>query len=72
MTVKSKTKKNTETRVLRKDEKRLIAGSAPNPVKSAAHLAKELIKANTKLHKKSKGVRDATNATKPWAMGSMK
>tara|TARA_R100000808_G_scaffold23247_1_gene51378 strand:- start:106 stop:324 length:219 start_codon:yes stop_codon:yes gene_type:complete len=72
MTVKSKTKKNTETRRLLKDEKRLIYGSAPNPIKTAANVAKKMLKVNTALHKKSKGVRDATMATKPWAMGSMK
>jgi len=55
------------------EKKRLVkAGSPPNPIKSVVNLAKRAGKAHTELHKKSKGVREASKATKPWAMGSMK
>ncbi len=55
------------------EKKKLIkAGSPPNPLKTIVNATKSAVKAHGKLHKKSKGVRDATNATKPWAMGSMK
>ena len=55
------------------EKKRLVtAGAPPSPVKTIVNVTKRAVKAHSDLHKKSKGVRDATKATKPWAMGSMK
>jgi len=66
--------KSSQLRELTKAERKSLirAGAPPGPAKTFVNLAKTMVKANTALHKKSKGVRDATNATKPWAMGSMK
>ena len=70
---KRKNNKASQIRSLtEKEKKRLITGSAPNPVKTIVNVTKKAVKAHTDLHKKSEGVREATKATKPWAMGSMK
>lgn len=66
--------KGAQVRSLTAAEKKsyVKAGSPPSPVKAVMNLAKRAGKAHSELHKKSKGVREATKATKPWAMGSMK
>ena len=66
--------KGAQVRALTAAEKKsyVKAGSPPSPVKAVVNLAKAAGKAHTELHKKSEGVREASKATKPWAMGSMK
>jgi len=66
--------KGAQVRALTDSEKKRLvkAGSPPSPVKTVMNLAKRAGKAHSELHKKSEGVREATKATKPWAMGSMK
>ncbi len=67
---KNKTNKNhrnanKQLRRLTAAEKKVKMGSPPNPVKTAYNMVKSVVKAHTDLHKKSKGVRDATRAMKP-------
>ena len=47
------------------EQKKKYAGSPPNPAKSAYNIVKTVVTNHTALHKKSKGVRDATRAMKP-------
>tara|TARA_R110002020_G_scaffold25378_2_gene82700 strand:- start:667 stop:903 length:237 start_codon:yes stop_codon:yes gene_type:complete len=52
-------------RLTEAEKKKKFAGSPPNPAKSAYNIVKTVVKAHTDLHKKSKGVRDATRSMKP-------
>jgi hypothetical protein len=52
-------------RLTEEEKKKKFAGSPPNPAKSAYNIVKTVVKAHTDLHKKSKGVRDATKALNP-------
>ena len=56
---------NKNLRRLTADEKKARMGTGPNPAKSAYNIVKTVVKAHTDLHKKSKGVRDATRSMKP-------
>ena len=70
---KEGTEKKYETRPLTEDEKKPKMNAAEFGAPAAIYKGgKALIKAHTKLHKESEGVREATKQTKPWAMGSMK
>ena len=59
-------------RPLRKGEGKAKAGTAPGGIGAIFKGGKKLAKDHTKLHKKSEGVREATKATTPYGMGSMK
>ena len=73
---KNDKRKNHKTSQIRSltdtEKKRLITGSAPNPVKTIVNVTKKPVKAHTDLHKKREGVLNASKSTKPWAMKSMK
>tara|TARA_R110002012_G_scaffold92757_4_gene225147 strand:- start:423 stop:656 length:234 start_codon:yes stop_codon:yes gene_type:complete len=64
-TNKTHRNKNKNLRRLTEAEKKARAGSVPNPAKSAYNIVKAVVTNHTALHKKSKGVRDATRAMKP-------
>tara|TARA_R100000951_G_scaffold111331_1_gene110232 strand:+ start:3954 stop:4187 length:234 start_codon:yes stop_codon:yes gene_type:complete len=56
---------NKNLRRLTADEKKARMGSAPNPAKTVYNIVKNAVNAHTKIHKNSKGVRDATRSMNP-------
>lgn len=52
-------------RLTEAERKKKIAGSPPNPAKTVYNMVKTVVKAHTKIHKNSKGVRDATRSMNP-------
>lgn len=52
-------------RLTEAEKKKKYAGSPPNPAKTAYNIVKTVVDAHTKIHKNSKGVRDATRAMNP-------
>ncbi len=64
-TNKTHRNKNKNVRRLTESEKRVRTGTVPNPAKSAYNIIKTVVTNHTALHKKSKGVRDATRAMNP-------
>ena len=59
-------------RPLEKGEGKAKAGTAPGGIGAVVKGVKKLAKDHTKLHKDNKTIREATKATKPYGMGSMK
>jgi hypothetical protein len=64
-TNKNHRNKNKNLRRLTEAEKKARTGTVPNPAKSAYNIIKTVVNNHTALHKKSKGVRDATKALNP-------
>ena len=72
---KSSAMKNEDmgaTRPLKGDEGKTITGTSPGGIGTTIKGIKKLTQDHTKLHKDYETIREATKATKPYGMKSMK